>query len=297
MKIESEDIDVRNLLSGRYFHIPRFQRPFSWETEHIAQFWNDLTDNQEDEYFIGSMVLYKKGRQDFGVVDGQQRLTTITILLCAIRDLFLKIGDENLARGLHNLVENKNIDNEDTYVLKTETSFPFFQDEIQSIAEPELHVNPGPEEENLAKAYDQIVRLLKNIVTSVDDDSSIPESKKKEEKVFKLKKIRDTLLNLKTIKITLENEDDAYLIFETLNTRGKDLALSDLVKNHFSKLIKKKGDVDVAKEKWMKVMDIFKPHKLIYRLIFLLPTIGLHDMSLFHSVVCSTHSRSGLQKK
>ena len=62
--------------------------------------------------------------------------------------------------------------------------------------------------------------------------------------------LSDTVLNLNVIFITLDNEDDAYLIFETLNTRGKELALTDLVKNHFSKQIKKVGTVDIAKEKW-----------------------------------------------
>ena len=50
--------------------------------------------------------------------------------------------------------------------------------------------------------------------------------------------IRDSLLNLKIILIKLEDEDDAYIIFETLNTRGKDLNLSDLVKNHLTKHLK-----------------------------------------------------------
>jgi hypothetical protein len=53
----------------------------------------------------------------------------------------------------------------------------------------------------------------------------------------------------------LENEDDAYIIFETLNTRGKDLALTDLAKNHFSKHLKSKGDVDHTKLKWEKMLE------------------------------------------
>ena len=56
--------------------------------------------------------------------------------------------------------------------------------------------------------------------------------------------------------MALENEDDAYLIFETLNTRGKDLALTDLVKNHFTKHLKAKGDVDHARIKWEKIQEI-----------------------------------------
>ena len=91
MKIESKDTDIESLLDGSYFHIPRFQRPYSWDDDNIMEFWNDVVVNKSPEYFIGSMVVYKKAKQQFGVVDGQQRLTTITILLCVIRDCFLHL--------------------------------------------------------------------------------------------------------------------------------------------------------------------------------------------------------------
>jgi uncharacterized protein with ParB-like and HNH nuclease domain len=92
VKIESKDTDVESLLAGSYFHIPRFQRPYSWDDENINEFWNDVVVNQTEDYFIGSMVVYKKDKQQFGVVDGQQRLTTITILLCVLRDYFIELN-------------------------------------------------------------------------------------------------------------------------------------------------------------------------------------------------------------
>ena len=107
MKIESKDTDIESLLDGSFFHIPRFQRPYSWDAENISEFWNDLVINKGEDYFIGSMVVYKKAKQQFGVVDGQQRLTTITILLCVIRDEFKKLENNDLAKGLHQLIERK----------------------------------------------------------------------------------------------------------------------------------------------------------------------------------------------
>lgn len=101
MKIESKDTDIESLLVGSYFHIPRFQRPYSWDDENLNDFWDDVVVNQSDDYFIGSMVVYKKDKQQYGVVDGQQRLTTITILLCVIRDYFLSAGSQDLAEGVH----------------------------------------------------------------------------------------------------------------------------------------------------------------------------------------------------
>lgn len=255
MKIESKDTDIDSLLDGSYFHIPRFQRPYSWDDENINDFWEDLIANKGEEYFIGSMVVYKKSKQHFGVVDGQQRLTTITILLCVIRDQFSKISSDGYARGVHQLIERKDRDDKDEVVLNTETSFPYFQEHIQKFGAPDIDADVGREEENLKNAHDTFTDLITKSLQSIDDDTTIPDTEKNKEKENKLLEIRNSVLNLNLIFITLENEEDAYLIFETLNTRGKDLSLTDLVKNHFSKLIKSRGSVDQAKIKWETMLE------------------------------------------
>lgn len=90
---------------------------------------------------------------------------------------------------------------------------------------------------------------------SVDTDPLISNEDKVLNKIKKLIQLRDSLLNLNLIFVILDSEDDAYLIFETLNTRGKDLAVTDLVKNHFTKLLKSKGSVDAAKMKWSQILE------------------------------------------
>lgn len=255
MKIESKDTDIESLLDGSYFHIPRFQRPYSWDDENINDFWNDLIANKGEEYFIGSMVAYKRGKQQFGVVDGQQRLTTITILLCVLRDEYAILERLDLAAGLHQLIERKDREDRKEYVLKTETSFPYFQENIQKFGPADLKVKLGAEEANLINAHALFEKFVRLSLKSVDDDPTINDVNKAEIKLSKLNNIRNTLLNLNLIFVTLDSEDDAYLIFETLNTRGKDLSLSDLVKNHFTKHLKSKGAVDVAKIKWSEILE------------------------------------------
>ncbi len=105
MKIESTDQEIRTLLSSGYYKIPRFQRPYSWDRENIQEFWDDVVRDHSGEYFIGSMVVYKAHTQYFGVVDGQQRLTTITILLCVLRNTLSSLKFKDLAKGIHGLVE------------------------------------------------------------------------------------------------------------------------------------------------------------------------------------------------
>lgn len=190
MKIESKDTDIESLLTGSFFHIPRFQRPYSWDDENISDFWNDLIINKDDDYFIGSMVVFKKSKQQFGVVDGQQRLTTITILLCVIRDQFSKLGNDDLAKGLHQLIERKDRNNKSEYVLKTETSFPYFQEHIQKNSAPEVAIEVKAEERNLENAHKLFKFLVASALNSIDIDSTVSEDDKQERKRAKLISIK-----------------------------------------------------------------------------------------------------------
>lgn len=254
MKINSIDKNVKEILNSYYYKIPRFQRPYSWDMENIADFWTDTIQDSEADYFIGSMVVYKVDDDNYGVVDGQQRLTAITMILCALRDAFKKEGVLNLANGIHKLIERPNIDDKLQYVLTTESSFPYFQEYIQKFGEPSLEVKSGTEEKDIERTYTQIRAFIEDAVNSIKSDTTKNEELKTEFIKKQLISIRDKILSLKLIFIYLDNDDDAYLIFETLNTRGKDLRLSDLVKAHLTKLLKPKNvNVDPAKLTWEKI--------------------------------------------
>lgn len=256
MKIESTDQDIRTMLASGYYRIPRFQRPYSWDRENIQEFWDDIVRDNPSEYFIGSMVVYKDGKQRYGIVDGQQRLTTITILLAVLRDTLAEFAFDDLAQGVHGLIEKRNIDNKLEFILSTETSYPFFQDRIQKWGKAVINLEPLNEEQGLQAAHAQLKLLVSGSVKSLVEDPSLSKDKTQELLQQKLVTIRDALLNLKVIFIKLEDEDDAYVIFETLNTRGKDLSLTDLVKTHLAKLIKSKNpSSDEVKIKWRQLVE------------------------------------------
>lgn len=260
MNISSIDKTIRTVLKSSYYKIPRFQRPYSWEREHIEDFWNDSIRESNGDYFIGSMVVYEISSDTFGVVDGQQRLTTITMLLGVVREAFKKIGAISLARGTQGMIERKDLDDELNFVLQTETSYPFLHENVQKYEESEITNKPTKkEEENIKKGYDTLKKLIENEIKSIDESTTITEEEKEKEKIDRLKLIRDKILDLKVIYIELGNEDDAYIIFETLNTRGKDLRVSDLVKNHLTKMLPKKNkSVDISKDKWMDSLTIIE---------------------------------------
>ena len=201
------------------------------------------------------MVVYKNDRASVKVVDGQQRLTTITILLCAIREGFKTLERIDLADGLQAYIEQRNRENKTEYVLQTETSFPFLQEEVLKNGPSEAPYEIGREEEAIDRAF---TIFKSNIVEMLAVYSSNREQTKEDnvkDATDWLGRLRDTVFDLNVILVTLDNEDDAYLIFETLNTRGKDLALSDLLRNHFAKFIKPESGVDHSTMKWRKVLD------------------------------------------
>ena len=255
VRIESQDRKVDELLKANTFVIPRFQRAYSWEPDHINEFWNDILDNIDQSYFIGSMVVYKTGRSSVAVVDGQQRLTTITILLCAIREGYKLLNEEELANGLQAYIEQKDRENRTEYVLQTETSFPYLQEEVLKNGEADAPYEIGREEEAIAKAFEIFKSEIVSMVAELLSNKEQSNEDNQKDAVGWLSKLRDTVFDLNVIIVTLDNEDDAYLIFETLNTRGKDLALADLLRNHFTKFLKPTGEVDQSKLKWSKVLD------------------------------------------
>ena len=259
MKITCLDKQVGKFLAENFYRIPRFQRPYSWDRTNIEEFWEDAVKDNEAQYFIGNFVVYDD-KTAMGVVDGQQRLTTITLLLCALRNAFKMEGFHNLAKGIHNLVERTDISDQLFYVLQTETSYPYLQEHIQKFSgKPGVPAVAGPEEQLIKQAFQFFQNKVNDVVSSINGLPNLTDEKKKARLQEELSKIRDKVLSLKLIFTALDNDEDAYVIFETLNTRGKDLTLSDLVKSHLARLLKpsNKG-VDLAKDKWNKINQVFE---------------------------------------
>jgi len=168
VKIESRDSDVGSILTIGYFKSPRYQRPYSWEREQVEEFWEDTIKNAERDYFIGSVVVFKgKGDPAYSIVDGQQRLTTITMVLCALRNALQKSGSTDLAKGVHTLIERPDLANKLKYVLQTETSYPYLQEYIQKPADPEITIELGDEERHLKAAFDFISEKVDGEVASI----------------------------------------------------------------------------------------------------------------------------------
>ncbi len=104
---------IGHLLSDRLLAIPDYQREYSWDVEEVGELWSDLSaaiENGVSEYFLGSIVTTKseqKPRQQ--VIDGQQRLATISLMYAVIRDVFARRSDERAADIEQELLGKKNM--------------------------------------------------------------------------------------------------------------------------------------------------------------------------------------------
>lgn len=245
MKVKSDDRTIGEVLQGHFLKVPRFQRPYEWTREEVDDFWDDIHGASAD-YFIGSMVLFQSTHGLQGIVDGQQRLTTITLLLCILRDELAGVGLTDEAAGLHNLVERRSVlDNKSHFVLQTDEDTPYlrYMQTFPRDGEP-----PASDAEKLLKTAAEVLRL--RVRRMLAGDAAKAKSR--------LLRLRQTILGLRLITVEVDNEDDATVIFQTLNSRGRDLATADLVKSHlFSHLRADNPANDTAREKWTEIRQSF----------------------------------------
>jgi uncharacterized protein with ParB-like and HNH nuclease domain len=242
MEVEAFSQKISNVLSKGKFIIPDYQREYDWDDSEINELLEDLEDVKSDEsYFIGHMVFEGKFTgNEFKVIDGQQRITTLTIMLSVIRDLFYTKSLNNLGDGINDkYIFAKDVDNNPFVILENKMPYPILQSYVQSIpSKKDLSVKPVKSgEKKIIKAYDHFNSLFKD---------------KTEQE---LKELRDKILNLEVIFVAASEKVDAHSIFMTLNATGKDLTPIDLIKNQIFSLYPKQPHIDEPNDTWKKIID------------------------------------------
>ena len=136
MKVGAEDILIRSLLTRGKYTIPDYQREYDWENEQIDELIDDIEEcSQDDNYFIGHMVFEgKRNGNQFKVIDGQQRITTLTIILCCLRDIFYSRDENDLGDAINDkYIFARDDDNNKYAILENEASYPVLQSRVQNI--------------------------------------------------------------------------------------------------------------------------------------------------------------------
>ncbi|MBQ0925944.1 DUF262 domain-containing protein [Saccharopolyspora endophytica] len=232
--IKSETRTIQKCFQYCLYDVPNFQREYSWTSDQLADFWNDVVLAQGD-FFFGSTVTWISERRElfndtYSIIDGQQRLTTSAIMLSAIRDSFQELVSES-----GKAAEAKAADSQATatqrYLITTDddgNSYPVLRRSEPIFGEQIQHSNALPSGVRLNKSAENIraaQQFFKHRVHEALSGLSLGA------KIESLKSIRANVLKARVIQIELTSEEDGFLIFETLNTRGTDLRLADLVKN------------------------------------------------------------------
>jgi uncharacterized protein with ParB-like and HNH nuclease domain len=242
MEVEAFSQKISNVLNKGKFIIPDYQREYDWDESEINELLEDIEEIKSNEsYFIGHMVFEGKFTgTEFKVIDGQQRLTTLTIMLCVIRDLFYKNEFKDLGDGINDkYVFNKDVNNISYAILENKMPYPVLQTYVQNVPnEKDLEVKPTKNgEKKIIKAYDHFNDLYKD----------------KNEK--ELKDLRDKILNIEIIFVAVSDNVDAHTIFMTLNATGKDLTPIDLIKNQIFSLYPKQPHIDEPNDTWKKIIN------------------------------------------
>ncbi len=202
--------------------IPIYQRLYSWEKEQCKQLWDDIIriggDDKIDGHFIGSIlyVIYgiKHSDNTLLIIDGQQRLTTITLLLTALRD-HLSDEDEFLKKFSHQKIQNHYLINSDE---KGDKKFRLI------LSEPDKDTLLSLIDKDRRKPSEPSLKIMENFKFF---EEWIRKNTNQLETIFK------GLEKLMIVKIILEKgKDDPQLIFESMNSKGMELAQTDLIRNY-----------------------------------------------------------------
>lgn len=255
-------VGIAGVLQDRLLAVPLYQRSYSWKTEQVEAFWRDLQAallSGTPDYFMGTIVLSTEAagpnetRRRVTVIDGQQRLATVSILLACMRDALMEAGDATRAR----VIENDFLFTSD---LRTGSGTPrlelnsedaeFFATRVIGREAPA----PGaqvefkyPSNQRMLQAREHLRELLAAEITAAGSNWM--------HRIFDW--IEFLQERVRVISITVESEADAFLIFETLNDRGLGLTIADLLKNHLLSLTNGAPDASAVHASWLSMLTAF----------------------------------------
>jgi len=167
MNVEARSQTIESVFKKGQYIIPEYQREYDWTDTNLQEFLDDINSSEEENYFIGHMVCEGNYNGDkFHVIDGQQRITTITIMLSTIRDIFVEKTLIDLADGLHYpYIFAKNRDNQEYVILDNKMPYPVLQAYVQSKPDKKNKriqaVKSG--EKKIIKAYNKFYKEWKEL--------------------------------------------------------------------------------------------------------------------------------------
>jgi len=238
----NQQLTIEKFFIGKILNIPEYQRSYAWEKQNVRDLIEDINESLEtnSSHYIGTVVLAKTGIQDsYNIVDGQQRLTTILMMMNV---LILRLKDKEDVDYYKRLyIFDRNYEKYKLTPLSRDTNYFFKLLEESEIDEPK------------SRSQRYLTEVYEEIKNTVDD---IIENKKQ---------FLRAIENLQILEFIEDDEGDAIRIFQTVNDRGKDLTRMDKIKSllfYFSnKYLDKKYD-HIINETFGEIFELYDNIKL-----------------------------------
>ncbi len=215
-----------------YYTIPKYQREYTWSYREWEALYDDISENN-DEYFIGSIICIPLGdaiNPYLEVIDGQQRLTTISLFLTAIytrlkeRKSELSEDDEDVLPSMRKSLKSKNSPNEMKIVPQVQNynkdDFDFLMNAI-GLRTASAPKHPYYAMRKIARCYNYFLNRIDKEMEDMEGSDAV------DFLLGKFNKVKQAML----VKIEVSSHSDAYVLFESLNNRGTPLTAIDLMKN------------------------------------------------------------------
>ncbi len=266
--------------NGRVYRVPPYQRDYAWTEEQWEDLWSDLqglAESPDASHYMGALVIEARSDREFSVIDGQQRIATLSVLTLAVIQRLQALADaghdaeanRERARALRqrfigekdpaSLVETSKLSLNDT-------DNAFYQDYLVQLRRPH---NPRALPKSNRLLLDCFNWFLKRLESDSSDDG---------DGVRLAQLVAETAgRQLMFIRITVDDEVNAYTVFETLNARGLELSATDLLKNYLFSRFQTSTDLHALQRRWQRLMATVRqerfPEFLRYHLQCELPRV------------------------
>lgn len=252
--------------NGKIYRVPPFQRDYSWSEENWEDLWQDilaLHTNPNSSHYMGALVLQGSGTSDkeFTIIDGQQRLATLNIIAIAviekIQQLVEREEEKEANQEREEILKRTYLSDRDprslrysSKLLLNENNNDFYQSNLINLREPRNIRSLAKTNQLLWQAFQYLSHRLEELQEIIHSGEKLA--------VFLSDTVAQRLL---FIQINVEDELNAYTVFETLNARGIELSSTDLLKNYLFSLFRGPDDLHEAQRQWRRIINTVQMEK------------------------------------
>mgnify|MGYP006137404587 CR=1 FL=1 len=230
--------------SNVFLKVPRYQRGYAWTRDNVDDLLNDIAGVPSGQFFVGTVILHslKDETDTYNLIDGQQRMTTCTILLATIRNKLMQLEETENALTIQRHISSKPLGGSERHRLTPCAELlekGFFENVIQ---------NKRPSEQKpINQSQRHVIQNRKEFESWIDLnlEPGTPQF------ANNLVDLAIRITKSKIILIKVEHAEDAYKIFESVNARGVDLSVADLLKNYLLTNLQEDPSGDQAAEAWL----------------------------------------------